>query len=142
LSERVQRYNDNARRLEEVLADAPGVRAQARGRLATTQSYYSFVTLWDGPQVADVPMDRVHEALRAEGFACGGTYGAVRSHPLFNLKPKIDYRLGPGGCPVAEGPASKRVALFSHQWLGAPRKTIDQIGSIFVKVARQARSLK
>lgn len=140
LREHISTYNTNAARLEERLADVPGVRVQARGRLADPQSYYCFVVIFDGEPLADVPRERLLEAFAAEGLPMGGTYGSVYNHLLFNLTPD-QYRMAEGGCPVADGLGSQRALVLMHQWLGSDGVTIDAIGETIAKVAANADAL-
>jgi L-glutamine:2-deoxy-scyllo-inosose/3-amino-2,3-dideoxy-scyllo-inosose aminotransferase len=143
LAARIALYNENAAYLEQRIAEAPGVRVQSRGRLAGPQSYYGFVTIYDGEPVADVPMDRIAEAVRAEGltFFWPHGYGPVYKHMLWNVAPD-KFRIAEGGCPVAEVIGTERMADFSHHVLGADKQTIELIGDAIVKVANNAAALR
>jgi dTDP-4-amino-4,6-dideoxygalactose transaminase len=144
LGERIARYNANAAKLEKrVREEAPGVRVQSRGRLAGPQSYYCFAMVFDGEPLADVPLDRIIEAAKAEGlsFISPRGYGPVYKHTLWNVPPK-QYRIAKEGCQVVETIGTERLAIFGHSVLGADDETIEAIGDVIVKVARNAEALK
>lgn len=137
----IARYNANAARLEERLADVEGVRVQSRGRLADPQSYYALCFIFDEGPISQVPLTRIIEAASAEGLPIGGTYGPVYSHMLFNLAPS-EYSMAEGGCPVSDGIATRSTAVLPHPWLGAPEEHIEIIGDIIAKVAANANELQ
>lgn len=141
MDELMETYNRNAARLEERFADVPGLRVQSRGRLSTRQSYYAFCVICDEDPLGDVPLPIILDALRAEGLTLGGTYGTVYNHMLFTV-PANKYRIVEGGCPTAENAGSQRTVVMAHQWLGADDATIEAIGDIFIKVARNADQLR
>jgi len=134
-------YNKNATRLEQSIAGAEGVRPQARGRLATMQSYYTWSVVFDEGPLSDVPLDAILAAAQAEGLGMGGTYGTVYNHTLYNMAPDT-YRRAPGGCRVADHVGQSRTAVLPHQWLAADDATIDTIGEILVKLAHNADAIR
>ena len=92
-----QKHNEFHDLLAEELAAIPGVRLQSQGRLATRQGYYSQGVIMDGDGFEKIDSEKIRAALAAEGIkAINTTYGPVRKHLLFNLKPE-DYRLDPAG---------------------------------------------
>ncbi len=143
LEQRIQVYNSNATRLTHYLEAIPGLRVQARGRLANPQSYYGFVVIFhDGP-LASVSTEIILAALAAEGIKAGisTTYGPVYHHLLFNVPPAA-YRIAVPGCPVAETLATKQAIVLAHQWLGADEQTIETLGAIFMKLVTHAGTLQ
>ncbi len=140
-SQLVARYNTNAAPIEALLAGNNAVRVQSRGRRSTQQNCYGFLTIWDGPAAADIPMERIHKAIQAEGFVSSPTYGPVSTHMLFNLA-KSQFRLPEGGCPVTDGIAASRMSGFIHYWLGAEASTVDRIAEIYAKVAGNLDALR
>lgn len=141
LESRINLYCTNAAKIEDRLKDVSGIRVQSPGRLASPQGYYGHVYLFDEGPTADVPIERITEAIQAEGLALTGTYGPVYRHMLFNM-PEDKYRIAGGACSVSETIATQRTLLFMHQWLSADEKTIDAIGEILAKVAQNAAELK
>ena len=136
----METYNANAQLLEDRLVEAPGVRVQSRGRLASPQSYYGWAVIFDEEPLQGVPLNRIMEAIAAEGMPMNPTYGCVYNHLLWNVA-RDRYRVAPGGCPVAETTGSQRTALFLHHWLGAGANTIEAIGDCIAKVACNAAAL-
>jgi L-glutamine:2-deoxy-scyllo-inosose/3-amino-2,3-dideoxy-scyllo-inosose aminotransferase len=139
----IARYEANAAVLTRRIADVQqqGLRVQARGRRASPQGYYAFVTLADQGPLGQVPIDILRKAIAAEGLNVGGTYGPVYRHTLWSLRPQ-QYRIAGGSCPVAEGIATGRSLVFLHPWLGADDASIQRIGDIFTRVAMHATELQ
>lgn len=143
LRERIATYGTSAKILTDAVADLPGVRVQAPGRLADPQGYYSFHYIFDGEEFKDIPKEVIDEACAAEGFSIGnGTHGPVYRHPLFNLKQeKGQYRFGEGdSCPVCERLFPKTLGI-SHPVL-ADRKTVETVAQIVRKVASNVDELR
>lgn len=140
LDDLMETYNRNAARLEAKLDGVAGLRVQARGRLSTRQSYYSFCVIFDEAPLADIPLATLLAALQSEGVGVMGTYGVVYGHILFNVAAD-KYRVADGGCPVAETVGLQRTACVPHTWLGADEQTIEKIGDAFLKVAHNAAAL-
>ncbi|RWO23575.1 MAG: DegT/DnrJ/EryC1/StrS family aminotransferase [Mesorhizobium sp.] len=135
------RYNAHARLLDERLANVPGVRAQARGSRANSQSFYKWIAVFDEEPLASIPIDRIIQAVNAEGLPMERTYGAVYKHTLFNL-PRRDYRISGGKCTVTETIAAERAAQLSHQWLGSDETIIHRVADILAKVSANADQLR
>ena len=142
LPERLARYDESARILNEAIADVPGVRLQKHGRLATLRSYYSLHFLFDGPEFADIPKSRLTAATKAEGFEVGNVcHGPVYKHALFNLDAsRGQFRIAGGSCPVCEKLTPCDIGL-THQTLYYP-ETAEKIGTIIRKVALNANELR
>jgi L-glutamine:2-deoxy-scyllo-inosose/3-amino-2,3-dideoxy-scyllo-inosose aminotransferase len=133
-------YNRSAAEIEKTVAGLKGVRVQARGRMADPQGYYCLVLIFDSAPMKDIPLSNIIAALSAEGLGCGGTYGPVYKHILFNME-KNDYRIDGGSCPVAEGIGTLRSACISHPVLGNDMKTIRKICTIIAKVVENHKEL-
>lgn len=137
----IDRYDRAAGVIRDRLADVPGARIQARGKQASPQGYYALVPIFDDGPTAAVPVTRIHEAIRAEGLAVGGTYGPVYRHMLYNMA-SDRYRIAGDSCPVAETTATDRATYLPHQWLGASDDVIEKIAEIIAKVATHADALR
>ncbi len=138
--ERIALYNANADRLARRLAGCKNLRMQSRGRRTDRQSYYGLGILF-GNALAKVPLPRIAEAARAEGFgALYNTYGPVYRHPLWNL-PAGDFRISGGACPVAEGLGTANTGIIMHAWLGSDAGVIDCLGDILAKIDANAELL-
>lgn len=135
----IDTYNANATIIEERLAGVPGVRVQARGRLADPQSYYAFGIILDD-EIMTVPLARIIEALAAEGLPANASYGPVYKHILWNLA-EDKFRFAEGGCPVADGIGTKNTLVFLHQVLGSEPEVIETMAEILVKVLSNTSAL-
>lgn len=137
---RIAAYNDNAARIEKRLARCKNLRVQRRGRRTDRQSYYALAVIFQNA-LAAVPIRRIADAARAEGFPqLGGTYGPVYRHALWNL-PAKDYRIHGGACPVSEGLATANTAVIMHHWLGCSAAVVDRIAEILAKIDANAAAL-
>jgi len=141
LRQRITTYNASATKLERLLADVPGLRVQAQGRLAGPQSYYGFAVIFDTPPLVDVPLDLIVEAAAAEGLVLEPSYGSVWKHMLWNL-PDNAYRIAEGGCPVSDSIGTGHCALFLHWWLDNDDETLGQIADVFARLSANAGVLK
>ncbi|MER9216274.1 DegT/DnrJ/EryC1/StrS family aminotransferase [Mesorhizobium sp. M0663] len=141
IPEIIVRYNAHAHVLDQRLANVPGIRAQARGSRANPQSFYKWIAVFDEEPLACIPIDRIIQAVNAEGLPMERTYGAVYKHTLFNL-PSSDYRIMDGKCNITETIAAERAAQLSHQWLGSDEAVIHRIADILAKVSANADQLK
>lgn len=96
------------------IADIPGVRLQAQGRLATRQGYYAQGIIFDGDGFEKLNSKKICAALYAEGIrAVNSTYGPVRKHLLFNMAPEY-YRLAPEGYPNSDAVAEHTVVALHY----------------------------
>ena len=90
--------------------------------------------------MATVPIERIKEAIQAEGLGLIKTYGPVYQHQLFNL-PEARYRIAAETCLISETTATQRALVLLHHWLDADEKTIDAIGEILAKIASAGKNL-
>lgn len=138
--ELIATYNANADRITARLASCRNIRVQSRGRRSKPQSYYGLGIVFQNA-LAAVPIKRMYEAAKAEGFPMlWGTYGSVYRHELFNL-PAGDYRIFNGSCPVSDDIGSRHVGVVPHQWLGSDAGTIDIISEVLAKIDANADEL-
>ncbi|MER9230424.1 DegT/DnrJ/EryC1/StrS family aminotransferase [Mesorhizobium sp. M0664] len=135
------RYDSHAQLLDQLLANIPGVRAQTRGSRANPQSFYKWIAIFDEEPLAGVSVDRIIQAVNAEGLPMERTYGAVYNHTLFNLVENT-YRITDGKCSITETLAAERTAQLSHRWLASDEAVIYRIAEILAKVSANADQLK
>jgi L-glutamine:2-deoxy-scyllo-inosose/3-amino-2,3-dideoxy-scyllo-inosose aminotransferase len=140
LGKLISAYNRSAAEIEKTVAGLRGVRVQARGGKADPQGYYSLVLIFDSAPMKDIPLSTIIAALNAEGLACGGAYGPVYKHLLFNMG-KNEYRIDGGSCPVAEGIGTLHSVCISHPVLGNNMKAIKKICAIIAKVVENRDEL-
>lgn len=137
LEERVALYSDHAELLRSRIDRIEGVRMQARGRKANPQSYYKLCFVFDEEPLAHIPVDRIMQAIQAEGIPVQPSYGAVPGHILFQLPPD-DYVLPKGGLPISRSIGADRVIMLSHQWLELSKSELSRIADVIEKVASRA----
>lgn len=141
LASLIERYNKSAERIDSRLRDISGVRRQAKGRLASPQGYYAYVTVLDEEVFAGLKLNTIAGAIRAEGGVGGGTYGPVYRHLLWNLQ-ESEYRLQAGGCPVADGIGTSRCLVLQHPFLGGTDESVDLLAECYAKVLSQPDALR
>ncbi len=134
-------YASNVATIKQILAGVKGVRIQEPGAKATQQGYYNLAFIFDSAPMKDIPQDTIMAALNAEGMACGGTYGPVYKHTLYNALPN-EYRIAGGSCPVAEITGTTRTVTVIHYTLSNSKSNIRKIGEIVKKVVSNAEELK
>lgn len=137
----ILQYERNASILKEMLAGVKGVRIQERGAKASQQGYYGLVFIFDGAPMREIPLATILAALNAEGLSCGGTYGPVYSHVLYNALPG-EFRIAGGSCPVAESSGTAHAVTLIHYTLSNSESNIRKIGEIVKKVATNPEELK
>ncbi len=141
LPARIRRYGESAAIMTNAIADIPGVRVQAPGRLSDPQGYYSFHFIFDGAEFDGIDRWVINEACAAEGVGIGnGTHGTVFRHKLFNLSPD-KYRIFGGGCPVCDKISCERALGITHQMMYY-KETAEQIGAVVRKVASNIDELR
>ncbi len=141
LEQLIAKYEESASVIGKMLSDSDGVRIQARGKEASPQGYYGLVLIFDRGAAVKVPVGRLQQAMAAEGLPCGGTYGPVYRHMLYNAKLGT-YRIAGGEtCPVTEGAGTGHAVCIPHQRLASDESTIEAMGKIIAKVADNAAAL-
>ncbi len=132
LKEQTKLRDKNAGIIREILADAPGVEVQARGRLANLQGYYALTLIIDPDKLNGVSLDAFQDALSKEGLSAGKTYGPVYDHMLWNVS-KDEYRKE--DCAVADDICANRALCFAQNWLLVDEESAKAIGKAIKKVA-------
>jgi len=90
LEEQTQRREDDAKLLDEQLAQIVGLTPLRREPYMTRISHYGYGFRYDQEAFAGVPRDKFVQALNAEGVAAGGAY----SYPLYKNPVFADGNLG------------------------------------------------
>jgi L-glutamine:2-deoxy-scyllo-inosose/3-amino-2,3-dideoxy-scyllo-inosose aminotransferase len=137
----IKTYERNVAILKEALKGVAGVRIQSPGAKATQQGYYGVVFVFDQAPMKDIPLTTLIAALNAEGLECGGTYGPVYKHALYNARPDT-YRIDGGSCPVAENAGTANAVSIIHYTLSNNEAKIRQIAEIVEKVCGNVEELK
>jgi len=132
----IKTYNAFRDAFAAELEGLPGVRLQARGKLADPQGFYALGIIFDGKEWSNIPLAKITEALGAEGMPVGQTYGPVYKHLLFNLKPD-EYVLHSGA--NADQLCTRTAQIMHHNMYhlegaqlcaAAIRKLFEQRGSL------------
>ncbi len=131
--ETTKRHNQFRDILADGIKDIPGVRLQAKGRLASPQGYYALGIVFDGDGFEKVTTTLIVKALNAEGVR-GITfgYGPVRKHLLFNMTPDY-YRVPEEGCPNSDYIANRSL-LITHRSMYHPENA-EKLAAAIRKVA-------
>ena len=140
LQEQTEKRDENAKYFAELVADVPGVTMQARGRKAGLQGYYAMGLRVDLAQFGGVSLGRLSEALGAEGFGIGGTYGPVYKHMLWNV-PVSDYGMVDGGCVVCDRLCESEAMVTMHYGLLGEKELIAALAGAVRKVAENKGEL-
>lgn len=153
LPEQLERREASAQRLNELLAELPGVRPLKRHDGVTRQSYYCYgfrfvPEEWDG-----ITRDRFCEALSAEvGLDFGGVYEPLTHSSLYQPHTKKRHRISdeywaridPHRChlPNADRMASKEAVVTSHVNLLLPAAEMDRIAEAVDRIYRNQAELR
>jgi len=133
-------YNSAQKYLEARLGKSTKIRFQAPGRQATVQGHYAWAMIFDDPSYADISIDVIREAMRAEGLMVTATWAPVYDHKLFNLG-KEHYRIAKAGCHVTEEVMNYTLVLL-HQTLGLGEKDLAVVADIIEKVLNHSDDLR
>jgi 3-amino-5-hydroxybenzoate synthase len=83
LDEQTRRRHDNARLLDKLLGDIPGVTPQKLDSRCTRNGHYAYIFYYHAPQFAGVPTRRFIEAMNAEGIPNQAAYPPIHKLDLF-----------------------------------------------------------
>jgi len=153
LPEHLERREASAKRLNEVLAEAPGVRALKRLQGVTRQSYYAYgfrfiPEEWDG-----VNRDQFAQALTAEvGIWFAGVYAPLAQSELYQPRTKQRHRIsdeywakidsGRHDLPNTDRIASKEAVVTDHSTLLLPSQDMDKVGEAIDKIHKNQAELR
>ncbi|OGV45317.1 MAG: hypothetical protein A2017_08935 [Lentisphaerae bacterium GWF2_44_16] len=135
LKAQTKKREQNATLIRKLLKNTPGIKVQSRGRLADIQGYYMLTFILDTKKLKEgITRKEIMEALSAEGFGTGLTYGPVYKHALWNI-PKSKYRIESN--EVAEDLCSNRAICMSQSKLLAGSKYIKAACDAVNKVMKE-----
>lgn len=83
LDEQTRRRHENARRLDQLLGEIPGVTPQKLDERCTRNGHYAYIFHYDQSAFADVPTKRFIEAMGAEGIPHQAAYPPVHKLDMF-----------------------------------------------------------
>jgi dTDP-4-amino-4,6-dideoxygalactose transaminase len=139
LSDRLDLYERNARRLEDRLEQTTRIRFQRPGRKATRQGYFGWVMLFDAPEYVDVPIDLLQRAMTAEGLPVLRGEGPIYNMVLFNVS-QTDFRIH-SPCEVTEH-VCKHMLWLLHPYLGLDEDNVNRIAEVIEKVTANIGALQ
>ncbi|MEW6237827.1 MAG: DegT/DnrJ/EryC1/StrS family aminotransferase, partial [Candidatus Omnitrophota bacterium] len=153
LEKQCQHRIENAKYLNELLQEIPGVRPAAAYEGNTRSTYYIYMMHYDKSQFNGLPRDRFTEALRKEGVSVGGGYSYLNQHPFLKKmlssrwystiysKERIDQYWKNNHCPENDK-LSEEGLFMSQGHLLAGKSHIEQIANAIRKVHAYAKELK
>ncbi len=148
----IEKRNESARILDEMLKEIPMVRPVEFPEQVTHRSYLNYVMLYDQEAAGGVHRDVWRKALAAEGVGAATGYAYVLNETGLLGGPlrerdrdryfgrKIDY--ASQEFPVAKDLVSNSALNLSQQWLLADEKTVRDIGTAIQKVSERIDELK
>ena len=83
LEEQTARRHANARLLDKLLADIPGITPQRLDERCTRNGHYAYIFYYDAAEFAGVPTKRFIEAMNAEGIPNQAAYPPIHSLDVF-----------------------------------------------------------
>lgn len=131
LPDLLHRYEAAVRRLEERLSATTKMRFQSRGRRADLQSYFGWVMIFDHNRYKALTIDRLQQAIMAEGLPILRAYHPTYRFMLFNAASSA-YRVA-APCAVTEATCDRMLWLM-HPYLGLDDQKLDSIAAVFEKV--------
>lgn len=138
LDNRLERYSQTVRYLEDRLSETK-IRFQKPGRKAQRQGRFGWVMMFDDPKYADIPVDVIGEALKAEGLPLWRAEGPIYKFVLFNLPPD-EYRINQP-CSITEN-ACARILWLLHPYLGLDDEHVERMADAIDKVVSHVDQLR
>ena len=133
-------YRASYRCLCDRVAESGATRVQSVGSKTSTQSFFKICLIFDQGPLADVPLDAVIEASRAEGLPLKRTYGAAYHDPRLRQQMRAQ-GWEEGRCPVAETVATERTAVLDHWWLSGGERGAAFIAAVLNRLAALAHTI-
>lgn len=132
LKEQTETRDKNAGIIRGILSDIPGVRIQARGRLADLQGYYAFAFMIEPEKLNGASKADFQEALNEKGLPAGGTYGPVYDHLLWSVPREMFKK---EDCSIADDICANKAFCLSQNWLLAEEELARAIGETIKETA-------
>ena len=136
LKEDTQLREESAEYMRKKLNAIPGITVQARGRKATTQSFYTYTMMVDNTHLKEgITKKDVCAAVTAEGAALWEGWGQpMYRQRLWSVKPE-DYRIASN--EVAEDIVMNKIMMTSLTWLMTSRADQDKSCDAVAKVMEE-----
>jgi perosamine synthetase len=143
--EQVQRRIANARYLDELLNEVPGISPARNTHANNTNTYYLYMMDYDKSQYSDIPKNRFVAALREEGIPCSTGYTPLNKEPFIREmlqsraykaiypKKRLDQWFEANQCPNNDI-VCDRAFYFFHQMLLGSKSDIEDIVKAMLKI--------
>lgn len=151
LDEQTTRRHHNARLLDRLLADIPGITPQKLDPRCTRNGHYAYIFYYDSGQFAGVPTKRFIEAMNAEGIPNQAAYPPVHKIDLFQngayrrrLCPdhaREEHSFLRHGFPVTERAAWQCYWVPQYALLG-DEQDMQEIAAAIRKIQQHAKELR
>jgi L-glutamine:2-deoxy-scyllo-inosose/3-amino-2,3-dideoxy-scyllo-inosose aminotransferase len=132
LKQQTETRDKNAAIIRGILSDIPGVRVQARGRLADLQGYYAFSFMIEPEKLNDASMADFQTRLNEKGVLAGRTYGPVYDHMLWSV-PNEMFRKE--DCSKADDICANKAFCLGQNWLLADEDLVKALGETIKETA-------
>lgn len=137
LEYQLEQRHKNARLLDSLLADFPGIEPLPHKSNVTRNSHYRYVMRYDKKEFSNLPHETLNKALEKEGILIHSVFTPVYREELFPVKTNIlskeDY------LPVTES-AIKNLTLLNHQML-LDEKIVRKIPKALKRIQEYAKKL-
>jgi dTDP-4-amino-4,6-dideoxygalactose transaminase len=150
LDEQTARRHHNARLLDRLLADIPGITPQKLDPRCTRNGHYAYIFYYDAGQFAGAPTKRFIEAMNAEGIPNQAAYPPVHRIDLFQngaYKKRLcpehareDHAFLRGEFPVTERAAWQCYWVPQYALLG-DEQDMHEIAAAIRKIQHHAHEL-
>lgn len=139
LETRLERYCNAVSYLEGRLGQSTRIRFQQPETKIERQGRFGWMTIFDDPLYADIPIEIIKKALEAEGLQLFRAEGPIYRFVLFNVDPE-HYRIDQP-CTVTERICSRGLWLL-HAYLGLETSVIEQMADAIEKVMQNLDDLR
>ncbi len=136
LPEQIERRNENARYLGELLGGFDIISLPFVDERVTRHSYYLYMIRLNLEHFPEITKDSFVKALAAEGIPCSAGY----PYPLYKNQVFKDYKHILNDCPAAEQMCSDSFWL-SHEIMLSESENLDDVASAIEKIVARREDL-
>ena len=136
LSEQIERRNENARLLGELLSGIDLISLPFVDERVTRHSYYLYMIKLNLDRFPGITKDNFVKALTSEGIPCSAGY----PYPLYKNQVFNNYQHIRNDCPAAEEMCSSSFWL-SHEIMLSEPDSLTDVASAIEKIANQIEDL-
>jgi dTDP-4-amino-4,6-dideoxygalactose transaminase len=150
MPEQTKIRNQNAARLDEMLAKVEGITPQHQDQRVTVNGHYAYIFHYDKAAFSGISMDKFIQAFNAEGFPTQASYPPLHDLAIFKsgeyrkrLSPKVaqaEHAFMRSGFPNTLRGAWETVWLPQPVLLGS-KEDMDLVVEAIIKIKAQAKDL-